>query len=89
MKEGELKENFIEILKSEIILNVSKSIEEEFKRSPNPWMICFKGHIDPLQIYLLLAKKRGQISEDEYEKLDAKVENLKLKTEKLITEYPN
>jgi hypothetical protein len=89
MKEGEPKENFIETLKNEVISDLSESIEAEFKRSANPWLVCFKGHLDPLQTYLSLAKRKEQISEHEYERLDSKIEDLKLKVIELIKKYPN
>lgn len=78
--------NLIEEMK-EMILESSKSIEAEFLRSPNPWLACFAGHLDKLEVYLSLSNKKGLFTFDEYKKLDNKIEDLKKEVYLLRKQY--
>lgn len=81
-------ENFLNLMK-EVISQSATGIEEEFTRTANSWVACFVGNLDPLDMYLSLAKKRGQISQEEYERLNQKIENLKSKAFLLREQYPD
>lgn len=80
------KENITEIMK-EIIKNAPEKIENEFAKGFNSWLACFGSKIFQLETELLTAKRRREITEEEYKNMRDRIEELKFRRYELEKEY--
>jgi hypothetical protein len=72
-----------------LIVRFSESIEEEFQRAGNSWFACFRGHLDPIDIYLFGEKAEKELGAEKYDKVQKVLEALKQKVSDLKQEYPD
>lgn len=76
MMENEPVENGINLLK-EIIKNSPVEIEAEYGKTKNDWLACFGSRIFQLESVFATSEMRSLFSEDEYQTVADRLEQLK------------
>ena len=96
MKEREINTGDFEKPKSileeiqEIIDKSPEKIEEEFKRTTNTWLDCFISRLFPIETYLSLRNAKAEVGSDEkYQDISIRLEDLKEKVADLKEQYPD
>lgn len=72
-----------------IIDNASSAVETEFSRTQNSWMECFGSKIFQIETYLSLRSVKEFYSEEKYNLLMEKLEELKELHSSLKERYPD
>jgi 3-phenylpropionate/cinnamic acid dioxygenase small subunit len=85
--EKQLPVNRLDELK-EAIEKAPQRIEDEFKRTVNPWLSCFKSSIFVVETYLDSQKVRELLPAEDYKKAEERLEELKERVFRLEEQYP-
>lgn len=80
-------QNRLEELK-EAINNAPQRIEDEFKRTVNPWLSCFKSSIFVVETYFDSQKIKELLLTDDYSEAKERLEKLKERVFQLEEKYP-
>lgn len=70
-----------------VISRARESVKEEFDRTQNNWVSCAKSVAFQLELYLS-ENARAEFEEGEYEKVDERLEKLKIRLHELQVAYP-
>ena len=62
-----------------VIKNIREDIEKDFQTNSNSWLLCFVDYVEVLDNYLMLARDKKELEEDEFNILNNQIENLKVK----------
>lgn len=69
-----------------VIDGASKAIPDEFKKTDNSWMACFGSRVFQLEMWLSMA--RGEITVQDYDLYQSRLDELKTDLEKLKQKFP-
>lgn len=73
----------------EAILKAPQELEEEFARTANPWLSCFRSSIFVVETYLSSPKVEALLSPEAYRRALQQMEELKGQVQALEELYPD
>ncbi len=72
----------------DVIAGAREGIEEEFKRTANPWLACFAGQVFAAELLLESPKTKALLPAEQYQQALNRLEELKQRLWDLKQQYP-